>query len=1521
MVRLETRYRVVVPGAGDGGDRADHVVAIAQDRLLGSTVVLKFAPEGTAAAEELEVEGGRLVALGHPGLLELTDRFSCPAQVGGDGELRVVSGFATRWVDGLPFETAVAELPRAAALARFAQLLDVVAYLHRRGLIHLDIKSDNVLVDGDKVVLLDLGSARPLDAGPGEAGGTLGWAAPEVLLGEAASVAADIFSLGCLLYGLLAGRTPHTGLDGAELRRATLAGEVVPVRALAPDCPRPLARLAERMLARRPSARPASITAVQEILAEAGVTAAEQLGEPPLVGRQRDLQALAQLVGQPRGGRVAVVGRAGVGRRRLVRTLLQSPDHCGGRLPVDLTASPQPLRVVDGLALLAGATVPDPETGAPWRQSMAQILSAWEATAPLLVHLGARQGRSADVQRALDELVPAMVAGGAQVIELAEPDAPVQGRRLELAPLPEDRVADLAHHYGIFDVARIGALYRRSGGRPGVLVPLLSAPDRGGSAAGVGAAILAVLPPGVPAAVVEALPDDLRAELQRAVERELASWDDDGRLYAQGGTAEALSEGNAARLRETVLALGAAAPTVWLGRAAVGLGRVDAARAWFAALDRGPARRCEGWRELVAAVAESGDRDALSELAALHEERGELAAAVALLAGLPDPEEAEVLRLVRCLRRDGRPAEAEHALVQALAGGGTGELWLERARLQLAQGELEAALDACAEAERCAPALADGSALGLRASVALKQLARGAEPPELDALLERIEGLADRLPSRTLSTAGRILTRTGGLLRGERLLARAAEAADREGDARAAAGIRLNRGNALQRLSRGRDARRAYRDALTIAEQAAAPALLLRIRYSLGDLELRSGRLPAAEVQVAAFCGAAEDHPSPEVRARAGELRARLLLAKEQPADALEVLESLEPAALAPDARIGREIGRATALLELGRPAEALPLLDALPPSKVPTVGALVAALRGRALLALGRSALEEARAAVPDEPDLLVRAETGAVLLATAGEDLDPTTFSARRRDLDTAARLLRGPAAARAATLRDRLLDGPGANLEGVVRLTEAMDDPQAFPSALARLVGEALGAYRVLIMLRIPGLGRQLTYSELSGTEAAGIGSEVLRHVRKADDFWLAHNAFADPHLRRTSQTVRTFELKSLLAVAIPRGEEAIGALYVDDLHRANRFDQDDVKMLQRLARAVGRMLPWLGRGGDEGLVAEPEDVLGVLLSDRRHIRDLRYAVRMLAPEAQNNLLITGPTGAGKSVLARRVARDVLRLNGIETVVLRRGDPQMLVTQLTGARRGEFTGAQDRDGAIQRCLRHKRALFLDEVQNLDDAGQQILLPLLEVRGRHFGGLTASSESIDGPLHVILGTNVDVSPGSREHHFREDLWYRMSATHMHLPPLAERGREAVYRYLRGMLHDAGAPPPEEVFQTAALHRTTAWTWPGNLRQLQVFADRAARVYASQGRPLGLDELPHLGMVDERAPTIAAGAQSGLDRAMISHVLQTLESVGWVQSKAAEELRMSPSRLNKLLKRHELLDEVKRRRRELRVR
>lgn len=1490
-MNLGHRYRVVRPLGGQAYGGA----WLARDLLLGDTCVLKMADADGGDGERLREEANRLGEIDHPRMVRLLTRFY---GVEVSGRAGTVTGFATRWMDGVPLTTDLSAAPLPVRMEAFTQLVDAVAYLHTLGMLHLDIKPDNVLYAEGEIVVLDLGSARPLDAGPGDAGGTLGYASPEVVAGQAASIASDIYSMGAVLYELLTGRRPYAELNGSELRFAALSNPVLPVRALAPNTPRSLARLAEDMLQTHAASRPHSAEEVLERLAEVGFPTTRIQGAPPFAGRTSESLSLNALLENQGPTSISVVGPSGSGRSRLIRRALFHWSDTVGWPAVDLSDQVDPIPVVQRLA--------DSNENAPNGERGPQVATP--------IFLGRREERGPLQVGALDKLTPVLLRAGYRVLWASSQRLP-GSRSVVLEPMDADAIAVVGRFLGVADAASLRAAQQRSGGWPLHLVRALAPGGNLSISAPLEEArqLFAILPPGIPTAVLSLLPEGLISQIPALVAARAAWWGEDQKLYLSDENTSAEMSPELERAVSTLLERATAdLDPLWYCLLAARQKRFDLARSRYTAALAAGAERPRELAELTRRLAAVGDRGARLGYAQLELKTGHAEEVVRVLGSATDRSAEEDVLLVRALRLVGREAEAEATARAALDAGGPATLWLEIARCCMARLDLNAADDALAIALAQDPSLGDGDGLTLAITLAVRRIDRNEEPHGVDALIARVEAMGDDVPvpSAALSALGRMLIRRGALERGERLLGRAARLADTEGDARRASGIRVNRANALQLLGRGREAREVYQSALLISERAGLADMLLKIRYSLADLELRSGRVPSADVHTRECEQLALNAGDSEARARVALLRGRVLHASGQLPQAREVLEGMSyvPPSIFSDQRVVL----AQVLLELGQASDARTLLEATPRPTIRWIAAQYDAILGRTYLATGREALARARAAVPDNPEPVAQFESGEILLAAAGEDLDPATFAVRRVDLGRAAAWLRGDPASRAATLRDRLLDGPGAGLQGIVALAEAIRDPRNFPAAVSRLVAESLGANRVLIMLRMPGLGR-VTYTELTGAEAAGISEEVLRRIRNPEDVWVAPDAFADPELRRTSHTVRTFQLRSLLAVAIPQEGRAVGALYVDDIYRANRFGSTEIGLLQRLARAVGGMLPILNVVDRHDALAEPVDMHGVLLTERRDVESVEAAVDVMRKQPSSNLLITGETGAGKTAFAQRLAREVLGLEDVETVVLRKGDPQMLVSALAGARRGEFTGAIDRVGAIHRAVNLRHLLFLDEVQNLDDAGQQILLPLLELPVRYFGGLTSAAHPIDKPLHIVLGTNADVAHGRWREHFRADLWYRMSQVHVHLPPLRDRGPEVVYRYLARMLANEGLPAPEEILETELLERVTRWHWPGNLRELRHFSTRTTGLFRSRGRQLMMSDLPRLIPEDEESATHAAPELPAVDRNVL---LDVLARHNYQQNRAAEEMGTSPSQLNKLLKRLDLLDEVKRRRR-----
>ena len=154
-------------------------------------------------------------------------------------------------------------LPARLALGIAARVAGALAHAHALGVIHRDIKPSNVLVDlaTSSVKVTDFGTARLLEGRRTRTGlmlGTPAYMAPELLAGAPADARSDLYSLGVMLFELLAGQRPHDAASMGELLRQ-IANQAPPdLQALRPTLPRGLVELVNSLLAKQPSRRPAS---------------------------------------------------------------------------------------------------------------------------------------------------------------------------------------------------------------------------------------------------------------------------------------------------------------------------------------------------------------------------------------------------------------------------------------------------------------------------------------------------------------------------------------------------------------------------------------------------------------------------------------------------------------------------------------------------------------------------------------------------------------------------------------------------------------------------------------------------------------------------------------------------------------------------------------------------------------------------------------------------------------------------------------------------------------------------------------------------------------------------------------------------------------------------------------------------------------------------------------------------------------------------------------------------------------
>jgi DNA-binding NtrC family response regulator len=276
---------------------------------------------------------------------------------------------------------------------------------------------------------------------------------------------------------------------------------------------------------------------------------------------------------------------------------------------------------------------------------------------------------------------------------------------------------------------------------------------------------------------------------------------------------------------------------------------------------------------------------------------------------------------------------------------------------------------------------------------------------------------------------------------------------------------------------------------------------------------------------------------------------------------------------------------------------------------------------------------------------------------------------------------------------------------------------------------------------------------------------------------------------------------------------------------------------------------------------------------------------------AAKSDISVLILGPTGSGKELVARMIhelsRRAKERVQAVNCAAL---PDTLFESELFGYEKGAFTGAHDRKpGRLE--LADRGTLFLDEIGDLSLIAQAKLLRALEERRfERLGG----QKSVYVDFRLISATNRPLDLFVRDGRFREDLFYRINAFAIRLPSLRERPVDIpvlASRFLARYCASNGLPLDAKTFSPEAMTQLQAYPWPGNIRELESTVSRAA--LSAPGRVIRDTDIDFL-HANAASEALAPSRLPTLREAEQTHIRRALELTNWNKKEAARILEIS---------------------------
>ncbi len=318
-------------------------------------------------------------------------------------------------------------------------------------------------------------------------------------------------------------------------------------------------------------------------------------------------------------------------------------------------------------------------------------------------------------------------------------------------------------------------------------------------------------------------------------------------------------------------------------------------------------------------------------------------------------------------------------------------------------------------------------------------------------------------------------------------------------------------------------------------------------------------------------------------------------------------------------------------------------------------------------------------------------------------------------------------------------------------------------------------------------------------------------------------------------------------AIICLPVEVGGQLRGVLYHDNSYLDDCFDFLDGPLLLRLVRQVslfidriweyGQLLEEKTREATEKAVqAEPLEEDAILAQSRAMTTVLSQADQIAESDAI--VLLSGETGVGKELLARRIHKKSGRRNGPYVIIDTPTIPETLLeSEMFGHEKGAFTGAdRQKSGRVE--LAHRGTLFLDEVGELPLSIQGKLLRVLEQKTYQRIG---SNRILKSDFRLVAATNRNLSEEVAAGRFRQDLYYRLNVVPLEIPPLRRRAQDVVLLARHFLaLYAKRFNRPQLALTPAEEAELSAYDWPGNVRELRNVMERA--VLLSDGERLALN-------------------------------------------------------------------------------